>query len=162
RVLGVNVVSHPVGLLRFPYRSNFIFHNAPRAVSITNMSPSRLKAMPLATRFCAVPGGMVVLARPTPGSGTIPSKATLLFIGWIRNTSSQLTGGVVEQLAPGPAIFQTLPKPVVLSPVQRFPRRSNATPLAPGTPVANGIAVSGFRAFGARTHMIPPLAASAM
>src|SRR5262245_34677115 len=105
---------------------------------------------------------MVELTRPTPGSGTIPSKATLLFIGWIRNTSSQLTGGVVAQLAPGPAIFQTLPKPVVPSPVQRFPRRSNATPLAPGTPVANGIAVSGFRAFGARTHMIPPLAASAM
>ncbi len=48
-VLAVNVVSHPVGLLRFPLRRNSTFQSAPRAVSITKISPLRLKAMPFAT-----------------------------------------------------------------------------------------------------------------
>src|SRR4030095_6778390 len=49
-VLGVNVVAQPVGLLSFPYRSNSIFHNAPRAVSILKRTPSLLNAKPFATR----------------------------------------------------------------------------------------------------------------
>ena len=40
---------------------------------------------------------MVELTRPTPGFGTSPSKAMLLFIGWMRKTSSQLVA--VAQLA---------------------------------------------------------------
>src|SRR6266568_949094 len=46
----MNVVSQPVGLLRFPFRSNSIFQSAPRAVSILKRSPFLLKAKPLATR----------------------------------------------------------------------------------------------------------------
>src|ERR671923_2366541 len=60
----------------------------------------------------------------------------LLFIGWIRKTSTQLID--VAQLAPGPVIFQTLPRPVVPSPVQRLPDLSKASPFVPGTPEANG------------------------
>src|SRR3954462_12115512 len=36
---------------------------------------------------------------------------------------------------------QTRPAPVVPSPVQRLPSRSNAMPLVPGTPVAKALAV---------------------
>src|SRR4030095_2397871 len=106
-----------------------------------------LKAMPLATRFCGLLAGvpfgcMVALTRPTPGSiGNVPPNVLPLFIGWMRKTSSQLTGGVEVQLAPGPVIFQTLPRPVVPSLTQRFPFLSKAIPLAPGTPLANGVAI---------------------
>ena len=74
-------------------------------------------------------------SRPTPPTPPA-SRFTSFDIGWMRNTSSQLTAGVVAQLAPGLVIFQTLPWPVVPSLVQRLPRRSKANPLVPGTPVA--------------------------
>src|SRR6266478_4567289 len=141
-VLGVNVVSHPVGLLRFPYRSNSIFHNAPRAVSILKRSPFLLKTKPFATRgwelnvlaalrlvgvTVIVPCGSERTSRPTPPT-PLASRLTSFDIGWMRKTSSQLTisgkAGEEVQLASGPVIFQTLPWPVVPSPVQRFPCRS--------------------------------------
>src|SRR5262249_7831360 len=161
-VLGVNVVSHPVGLLSFPYRSNSIFHNAPRAVSILKRSPFLLKAKPFATSgwepnmlaalrvvgvTIIVPGGRSRISRPTPPTLSA-SRFTVFDIGWMRNTSSQFTGGVAVQLAPGLVIFQTLPWPVVPSPVHRLPRRSNANPFVPGTPCAKIAAVGGFLALG--------------
>src|SRR5262249_24500506 len=114
-VFSVNVVSQPVGLLRFPYSSNSIFHSAPRAVSILNKSPLLLKAKPFATsgwepnKLAAlrvvgvtviVPGGRSRISRPTPPTLSA-SRFTVFDIGWMRNTSSQLTGGVAAQLATG-------------------------------------------------------------
>src|SRR5262245_15949981 len=122
-VLGVNVVSHPVGLLRFPYSSNSIFHNAPRAVSILKRSPFLLKAKPFATSgwepnvlaalrvvgvTVIVPGGRSRMSRPTPPT-PLASRFTSFDIGCMRKTSSQLMAGVEAQLAPGLVIFQTLP-----------------------------------------------------
>src|SRR4029077_8065897 len=161
-VLAVNVVSQPVGLLRVPLRLNSTFQSAPRAVSITKRSPLRLKARPLATRgwepnvlaalrvvgvTVIVPGGRSRMSRPTPPT-PLASRLTSFDIGWMRNTSTQLTGGEAVQLAPGPVIFQTLPWPVVPSPVQRFPCRSKATPLVPGTPAAKIVASGGLLASG--------------
>src|SRR5437899_12368079 len=71
----------------------------------------------------------------------------------MRNTSTQLIvfGGV--QLAPSPVIFHTLPWPVTPSLVQRFPSRSKATPLAPGTPMAKVVAVGGVPALGVKVQI---------
>src|SRR5215510_9939828 len=137
-VLGVNVVSHPVGLLRFPYRSNSIFHNAPRAVSILKRSPFLLKAKPFATsgwepsaqggpggvgqptrlraafRVVAVtvikPGGRSRISRPTPPT-PLASRFTSFDIGWMRKTSSHPWKGFTpsSQVPPPGEIFQTLP-----------------------------------------------------
>ena len=92
-MFAVNVVSQPVGLLRFPCRSNSIFQSAPRAVSILKRSPFLLKAKPFATSGWEpraqgvvngagqtvlsaalrvvgvtniVPGGKARMSRPTP------------------------------------------------------------------------------------------------
>ena len=45
-------------------------------------------------------------------------------------------------------VRHTRPCPVVPSPVQAFPSRSNAMPFAPGTPEANTVAVGGEAALG--------------
>src|SRR5688500_15099533 len=58
-------------------------------------------------------------------------------------------------------IFHTRPSPVVPSPVQRLPSRSNARPLVPGTPAANALARGFTSAFGVSRHTLPPEAASA-
>ncbi len=50
-------------------------------------------------------------------------------------------------------IRHTRPWAVVPSETQRSPRRSKATPLAPGTPVANSVAVGGASALGLKTMM---------
>ena len=97
------------------------------------------------------PSGQVRKSRPTPPRCCI--EITSFDIGWMRNTSSQLTGGGECSWLPGPVIFQTLPWPVVPSLTQRFPFLSKAIPLAPGTPRANGVAVGGFAALGVRTHI---------
>src|SRR5512140_3341376 len=103
--------------------------------------------MPLATIACdptvlaalrdvgvtvIVPSGRSRTSRPTPP--TPLTRLTSLAIGWIRNANWQLIGFGGVQLASGPVIFQTLPWPVVPSPVQRLPLRSKAMPLVPGTP----------------------------
>src|SRR5437763_10119347 len=81
-----------------------------------------------------VPSGKSRTSRPTPP--TPLTKLTSFAIGCIRKTSSQLIGDGAVQLAPAPVILHTLPCPVVPSPVQRLPSRSNARPLVPGTPEA--------------------------
>src|SRR5688572_6347811 len=161
----MNVVSQPVGLLRLPLWSNSIFQSAPRAVSILKRSPFLLKAKPLATSgwepnvlaalrdvgvTVIVPSGNARLSRPTPPT-PLTSRLTSFAIGWMRKTSSQLTAGVELQFAPGPVIFQTLPRPVVPSLAQRFPFVSKASPLAPGVPVANGtVTIGGLTVFGVK------------
>ena len=83
-----------------------------------------------------VPGGNVRRSLPTLLMPPVVNGSRSFAIGWMRNTSTQFTGGEAAQLAPGLVIFQTLPWPVVPSPVQRLPRRSKANPLVPGTPEA--------------------------
>src|SRR5687768_2219423 len=58
-------------------------------------------------------------------------------------------------------ILQTLPCPVVPSPVHRLPSRSKASPLVPGTPVAKAVAVGGVPSSGLNRHTMPPEAESA-
>src|ERR1043166_8749135 len=86
-----------------------------------------------------VPGGNDRRSLPTLGTETGGSSGTTtltsLAMGWMRNASTQ-PAPVVAQLPPPEAIFQTLPIPVVPSPVQRLPSRSKANPFVPGTPVA--------------------------
>src|SRR6185295_15893819 len=50
-------------------------------------------------------------------------------------------------------IFHTRPTPVVPSPVQRLPFQSKPSPLVPGTPLANTVAVGGLSAFGVKRKM---------
>src|SRR5205085_5732975 len=121
-VSGVNVVSHPTGDVTVPSRAIETFHNAPRAVSAISRSPLDVNCSPLATNGCAVPGGNVTSLRPTPAE---------LAIGCTRNIRCAMPSGVT---------FQTRPRPVVPSPVQRLPSRSKARPLVPVTPVVKIVA----------------------
>src|SRR5215475_6246735 len=78
-VFGRNVGSQLVWFgLRSPL-ANSDFQIAPLAVSAINRSPDRLKASPLATRFCAQPGSEVRWLPTT----------TVLSLGGIRKSSSQ-------------------------------------------------------------------------
>src|SRR5581483_6207463 len=126
-----------------------------------NMSPFLLKITPFATSACEpavfaalrlvgvtvmVPGGSERTSRPTPP--TPATKFTSFDIGCTRNTSTP---------APPPGgIFHTRPTPVVPSPVQRLPKRSNPTPLVPGTPVPYAVASGGLAAFGVNVNTLSP------
>ena len=98
-----------------------------------------------------VAGGAERGSRPTPPTTAVPSSVgtvlTSLTIGCTRKTSCGW---------PSSPIRHTRPWPVVPSETQRSPRLSKATPLAPGTPVANTVAVGGFDALGRRRWMSGP------
>src|SRR6266850_2074943 len=78
----------------------------------------------------------------------------------MRNTSLQ-PANAGSHVPPVRAIRQTLPCPVVPSPVQRLPKRSNARALVPGTPLAKDVASGGWASFGVSFQTMPPDAPSA-
>src|SRR4029077_11894399 len=86
-------------------------------------------------------------------------RLTSFAIGWIRKTSSQLIAGVDVQLAPGPVIFQTLPRPVVPSLAQRIPFLSKAMSLAPGRREPKMAAMGGWLTLGLNVYMVPAVSA---
>src|SRR5204862_7186562 len=57
----------------------------------------------------------------------------------MRNASAHLLNAG-SHTPPAAPILQTRPSPVVPSPVQRLPSRSNARPFVPGTPDTNALA----------------------
>ena len=67
------------------------------------------------------PSGNARMSRPTLLTPLVVAGSSSFAIGWMRNTSTQLTARWSVQLAPGLVIFQTLPWPVVPSLVQRLP-----------------------------------------
>src|ERR1700752_4574086 len=128
---------------------------------MNSLSPSLSKARPVATNgkepkvlaarrdvgvTVIVPTGSRRISRPTPP--TPLTRLTSFASGWMRKTSSQLIAGVDVQLAPGPVIFQTLPRAVTPSLAQRFPFLSKAMLSAPGTPEAKMVAMGGFLTLG--------------
>src|SRR5882672_2610983 len=159
-VFAVKVASQPVLLRMLPSRSISTFQIAPRAVSAINRSPPWVNATPFATRGCEprafwalrvvgvtviAPGGKLRTSRPTPPTPAA-FRLTSLDIGCTRNISIP---------APPPeGIFHTRPWPVVPSPVQRLPSRSNASPFVPGTPLPYTVAVGGVPALGVKVQTL--------